>query len=119
MSNPNQINMTFPTAVKFQGAYEFTGQKEYNKMTTADIKVYQPTLTVYLLKTENVLEYNNVVASINVNVNQSVTQDVNNVIEKDSIFNALVLAKNLEQIKDHIEKELIRLHSNIEDKRHD
>lgn len=119
MNYPNQISMTFPTTVKFQGAYEFTGQKEYNHMTTADIKIYQPTLTVYLLKKENVLEYNNVVASINVNINESVSHDVNDVIEKDSIFNALVLAKNLEQIKAHIEEELIRLHANIEEKRHD
>lgn len=119
MTYPKQINMTFPTAVKFQGAYEFTGQKEYNQMTTADIKVYNPTLTVYLLKTENVLDYNNVVGSINVSVTEAVTHDVDSVIEKDSIFNALVLAKNLEQIKDHIEKELIRLHADVEDKRHD
>jgi len=117
MSNPNQVNMTFPTTVKFQGAFEFSGNKAYIEMTTADIKIYQPTLTVYLLKKENILEHSNVVASINVNVNESVTLDVNSVIEKDSLFDALVLAKNLEQIKDHIEKELVRLHAAIEVKR--
>ena len=117
MSNLNQVSMTFPTAVKLQGAYEFSGNKAYTEMTTADIKIYQPTLTVYLLKKENILEHSNVVASINVNVNESVTLDVNSVIEKDSLFNALVLAKNLEQIKDHIEKELVRLHADIEVKR--
>lgn len=117
MSNPNQISMTFPTAVKFQGAYEFSGNKAYNEMTTADIKIYQPTLSVYLLKQAGVLEDTNVLATVNVNVNESVTLDVNETIAKDSIFNALVLAKNLEQIKDHIEKELVRLHADIEDKR--
>lgn len=117
MSNPNQVSMTFPTAVKFQGAYEFSGQKAEKEMTTADIHVYQPTLTVYLLKKENLLEHSNVVASINVNVNESVTLDVNAVIDNGTLFNSLVLAKNLEQIKAHIEKELARLHESIEDKR--
>lgn len=117
MNNPNQVNMTFPVAVKFQGAYEFSGDKVPAEMTTADIRIYQPTLTVYLLKKENVLEHSNVVASVNINVNESVTLDVNNVTEKNSIFDALVLAKNLEQIKIHIEQELVRLHNHIEEKR--
>ena len=117
MSNPNQVSMTFPTAGKFQGAYQVSGEKAATEMTTADIRFYQHTLTVYLLKKEHILEHDNVVASINVNVNESVTLGVNGAIEKDSLFNSLVLAKNLEQIKDHIEKELVRLHADIEIKR--
>lgn len=117
MSNPNQVSMTFPTAVQFKGAFEYSSNKEYNQMTTADIKVYQPTLTVYLLKKAGVLEESNVIADININVNESVTLNVDGTIKKDSLFNSLVLAKNLEQIKDHIEKELVRLHADIEIKR--
>lgn len=114
MSNQNHISMTFPTSVKFQGAYEFSGNKAYSEMTTADIKIYQPTLSVYLLKQAGASEDSNVIATVNVNVNEAITLDVNGIIAKESLFESLVLAKNLEQIKDHIEKELVRLHANIE-----
>lgn len=104
MSNPNQVSMTFPTAVQFKGAFEYSSNKEYNQMTTADIKVYQPTLTVYLLKKAGVLEESNVIADININVNESVTLNVDGTIKRTHSFNLWYWLRILSRLKNILRK---------------
>jgi len=109
MDNINKINFSFPIVAKLQGAYEYPSHKDVDEMTTDDINVYAPRLAVYLLKEQGILEERNVISAMSLNVNELISEEVTHEIEKKSTLNSLVLAKNLEKIKSHIEKELVRL----------
>lgn len=115
MNNLNNVNFSFPIVAKIQGAFEYSSNKSLDELTAEDIKVYAPRLDIYFLKQPNLLEENNVVSSFSFNLKKVVSDEVDHSIEKKSKLDSLVLAKNLEKLKAHVEKELIRLQQSLVD----
>lgn len=120
MNNLNTITLNFPTVVKIQSAYEYSSNKSSQELTLADLRVLNPSFSVYILKKADVLEEDNVISSIRINVVETIKESVDEAVSKETEdqLDLMLLTKNLEKIKDTIEKELGRLHAKIKDKNH-
>lgn len=109
MDNINKVNLSFPIVARLQGAFECPSNKAISELTADDVKVYAPRLAIYLLKDQGVLDERNVISAVSLNVNELISDEVTKEIDRQSKLDSLVLAKNLEKMKSHIEKELVRL----------